>query len=74
MLWSKGILPPTDATDCNILFERNHMNFIKTKKVNLTKKEDFLRKALLDAQKRFDDAYKGKRWRSRTVKGKPAGV
>lgn len=35
------------------------MNFIKTKKVNLPKKEDFLKKALLDAQKRFDDAYKG---------------
>lgn len=35
------------------------MNFIKTKKDNLPKKEDFLKKALLDAQKRFDDAYKG---------------
>lgn len=35
------------------------MNFIKTKKEDLPKKEDFLKKALLDAQKRFDDAYKG---------------
>ncbi len=35
------------------------MNFIKTKKDSLPKKEDFLKKALLDAQKRFDDAYKG---------------
>ncbi|HBA97467.1 MAG TPA: DUF2508 domain-containing protein [Lachnospiraceae bacterium] len=35
------------------------MNFIKTKKASLPKKEDFLKKALLDAQKRFDDAYKG---------------
>jgi len=35
------------------------MNFIKPKKETPPKKEDFLKKALLDAQKRFDDAYKG---------------
>ena len=34
------------------------MIFIR-KKRNLPKKEDFLKKSLLDAQKRFEDAYKG---------------
>lgn len=35
------------------------MNFIKTKKRNPPAKEDFLKNALLDAQKSFEDAYKG---------------
>jgi hypothetical protein len=35
------------------------MNFLKTKKRNPPKKEDFLKKALLEAQKNFEDAYNG---------------
>ena len=35
------------------------MNFMKTKKRNPPKKEDFLKKALLEAQKNFEDAYTG---------------
>lgn len=35
------------------------MLFIKTKKRNPHKKEDFLKKALLEAQKNFENAYTG---------------
>ena len=35
------------------------MIFMKTKKRNPPKKEDFLKKALLEAQKNFEDAYTG---------------
>lgn len=35
------------------------MHFIKTKKRTIPQKEDFLRKALLDAQTSFKDAYEG---------------
>lgn len=35
------------------------MIFIKTKKRNPPKKEDFLKKALLEAQRNFENAYTG---------------
>ena len=36
------------------------MLFIKTKKRNPPKKEDFLKKALLEAQRNFENAYTGR--------------